>query len=335
MSHLADHGTQHVSFIGVTTGSSAIMRIFPQWARLLALGDVVMTGYDLPPHAEPRRYRDVVAAIRSGPREVGGLVTTHKIDLFRACRDMFDYVDPYASLCGEVSCLSKRDGTFRAHAKDPVASGRSLDEFIRPGHWQETGGEALLLGAGGSNLAISHHLLTGRSRDDRPSRIIVVDRDLARLDAVRAVHHRLEPDVAVSYVHSTDPGQNDLLLTGLPPESLVVNGTGMGKDTPGSPITGAALFPEGAFVWELNYRGELDFLHQAQRQREARGLAISDGWRYFIHGWTGMIEEVFNMDIGAEQVRHLSETALLLRNDPNGGRPRQNDDADEMLREQR
>lgn len=321
-------GTQHVSFIGVTTGSSAIMRVFPQWARLLELGNVAMIGYDLPLHAEPRRYRDVVAAIKSGPRELGALVTTHKIDLFRTCRDMFNYVDPYAAMCGEVSCLSKRDGKFRAHAKDPVASGRSLDEFIQPGHWRKTGAEALLLGAGGSNLAISLHLLTGRPREDRPSRIVLVDRDPARLDAVRTVHDRLQPDVTVRYVHSTEPGKNDLLLTGLPPQSLVVNGTGMGKDTPGSPVTGAGVFPEGAFIWELNYRGELDFLHQALRQREARALTITDGWRYFIHGWTGMIEEVFNMDIGAERVRCLSETALRLRNEPNGRRPGQNDGAD-------
>jgi len=334
MSPLVAPRTGRVSFIGVTTGSSAIMSVFPRWARLLALGDVVMTGYDLPLHAGPRRYREVVAAIRSDPVELGGLVTTHKIDLFRACRDMFDYIDPYATLCGEVSCLSKRDGRFRAHAKDPVASGRALDEFVRPGHWQETGAEALLLGAGGANLAISLHLLTVRPRDDRPRRILVIDQDPARLEALRAIHDRLKPDIKVDYVHSTEPRQNDLLLTGLPPESLVVNGTGMGKDIPGSPISDEALFPKGALVWELNYRGELDFLHQAQRQRKARGLTISDGWRYFIYGWTSVIEEVFNLKMEARQVRHLAETALKFRSDPDSYRqPGQDDGAGGTLKE--
>ena len=72
--------TRHFSFIGVTTAQSAIMRVFPAWARRLDLGEVVMSGHDLPLHAEPQRYRDVVAAIKSSPAELGGLVTTHKID---------------------------------------------------------------------------------------------------------------------------------------------------------------------------------------------------------------------------------------------------------------
>ena len=315
MSRTAVSGARHVSFIGVTTGNSAIMRIFPEWARHLALGNVVMTGHDLPLHADPERYREVVAAIKLDSLELGGLITTHKIDLFRACRDMFDYIDPHAIMCGEVSSLSKRDGLFRAHAKDPVASGRSLDEFVEPGHWQATGAEALLLGAGGSGLAISLHLLTARPREDRPQRIFVVDRDAVRLEALRAVHDRLGAGVTVKYVHNADPRQNDSLLAGLPRGSLVVNGTGMGKDIPGSPITHEGRFPEGALVWELNYRGELDFLHQARRQREAHGLTVKDGWRYFIYGWTGVIEEIFDMVIGPKLLHDLSEMALPMKDE--------------------
>lgn len=37
-------------FIGVTTGQSSIMRIFPKWAEALGL-DAVMKGIDLPLHA--------------------------------------------------------------------------------------------------------------------------------------------------------------------------------------------------------------------------------------------------------------------------------------------
>ncbi|MGC8628512.1 MAG: shikimate dehydrogenase, partial [Acidimicrobiales bacterium] len=151
----ADAGTKRFSFIGVTTSKSAIMRVFPAWAEPLGLGDVVIHGYDFPLHAPPESYRKVVEMLRTSQLELGGLVTTHKIDLFTACRDMFDYVDPYAELCGEVSCLSKRDGLFRAHAKDPISSGRALDEFVEAGYWSSSGAEALLFGAGGSNLAIS------------------------------------------------------------------------------------------------------------------------------------------------------------------------------------
>jgi shikimate 5-dehydrogenase len=301
------------SFVGVTTGKSAIMRVFPAWAEYLGLGDVVLAGHDLPIHAPPARYREVVSALKSDRLDVGGLVTTHKIDLYAACRDLFDLVDPYAELCGEVSCLSKLDGRFRAHAKDPISSGRTLDEFVPEGHWAETRADALLFGAGGSNLAITLHLMTGRPQDDRPRRIVVVNRSPERLVSMRDVHERLDRAAQVEYVENSDPRRNDRLLAALPAGSLAVNGTGMGKDVPGSPITDAATFPERGFVWELNYRGDLDFLRQAQRQDESRELTVEDGWRYFIHGWTAAIEEVFHLEITPADLDELAALALPLR----------------------
>ena len=305
--------TTGFAFVGVTTGKSAIMRVFPAWAEHLGLGNVEMRGHDLPLHAEPQRYRDVVSALKADPLDRGGLVTTHKIDLFNACRDLFDYVDPYAELCGEVSSLSKREDQFRAHAKDPISSGRSLDEFVEQGYWARMGGDALLFGAGGSNLAITLHLMTAREPDDRPRRIVVVNRSRARLESMRAVHEQLGADVEVEYVENTDARENDRLLAEVPPGSLVVNGTGMGKDSPGSPITDNGVFPERALVWELNYRGELDFLHQARRQEAALGLVVEDGWRYFIHGWTCVVEEVFDVEMTPTVVDELSDIALRLR----------------------
>lgn len=302
--------TKRFSFIGVTTGKSAIMRVFPAWAEHLGLADVVMSGHDLPLHAEPARYRELVQHLKHDPFDLGGLVTTHKIDLFRACADLFDEVDSWAELCGEVSSLSKRDGLFRAHAKDPISSGRSLAEFVPPGHWRRTGAHALLFGAGGSNLAITLNLLKGA---DRPARVIVVNRTAPRLESMRAVHERFGGESPVEYVHNDDARVNDVLLHAQPPGSLVVNGTGMGKDSPGSPITDDAEFPEATLVWELNYRGELGFLHQANRQAEARSLVVEDGWRYFIHGWTCVMEEVFDLEMTPQLVDQLSEIALRVR----------------------
>jgi shikimate 5-dehydrogenase len=301
------------SFIGVTTGRSAIMRVFPAWAQHLGLGDVAMVGHDLPIHAEPAQYRELVLAMKSDPLNLGGLVTTHKIDLYEACRDLFDDVDASAELCGEVSCLSKRDGRFRAYAKDPISSGRSLDEFVPLGYWAETGAEVLLFGAGGANLAITLHLMTARPADDRPRRIVVVNRSAERLVSMQTVHERLDSDVCVEYVENADPRENDRLLAALPAGSLVVNGTGMGKDVPGSPITENGRFPVRGLVWELNYRGELDFLHQARRQSESLRLTIEDGWRYFIHGWTAVIEEVFDVEITPAVLDELAALALQLR----------------------
>jgi shikimate 5-dehydrogenase len=78
---------------------------------------------------------------------------------------------------------------------------------------------------------------------------------------------------------------------------MVINATGLGKDRPGSPLGDSARFPERGFVWELNYRGNLVFLDQAEAQRAAAGLRIVDGWNYFLHGWTQVIAEVFDCEI--------------------------------------
>ena len=259
-------------------------------------------GCDLPIHAERKRYRELVERLKSDERSRGALITTHKIDLFEACRDLFDRVDENADLCGETSCLSKRNGELWALATDPIAAGRALGEFLADDHWQKTGGEVLCLGAGGSAIAITVDLLKRAG----PARITVVNRSPGRLEAMRAIHARLNVGTKVDYVENVDPRVNDQLVRDLPPGSLVINATGMGKDTPGSPITDAAEFPEGGFVWELNYRGDLQFLQQALRQRESRRLQVHDGWRYFIHGWATVIEEVFDLNISHEQLSRLA-----------------------------
>lgn len=301
------------SFYGVTTGGSSIMRLFPRWAEYLGLEDVRIEGTDLPIHADAEIYRARVTRLKQDPSELGALVTTHKIDLYRACRDLLDEVDPLAELCGETSCLSKRDGRLRAHAKDPISAGQSLDEIVPHGYWAETAGEVLCLGAGGSAIAIALHLLTRRRAQDRPRRIVVANRSRPRLDALRAILDQLDHDVPVEYVTNEDPRVNDELMAGLADGSLVINATGRGKDTPGSPITDDGVFPRNGVVWELNYRGELNFLHQARAQEQVRGLRVHDGWSYFIYGWTAVIEEVFDLELSRLDLDQLTQIASHLR----------------------
>ena len=80
---------------------------------------------------------------------------------------------------------------------------------------------------------------------------------------------------------------------------MVINATGLGKDAPGSPFkTDNVSFPQKAIAWDFNYRGDLIFLDQARKAKEKDNtLQIEDGWIYFIHGWTHVIAEVFNIDI--------------------------------------
>ena len=303
-----------MEFIGVTTGSSSIMKVFPRWAQVLDLGEARLKGRDLPLGAETDLYRQAVEQIRSDPLSMGALVTTHKINLLAAARDLFDELDPYARLCEEVSCISKRDGRVIAHAKDPITAGRSLRALLGPGYFRRTGGEVLCLGAGGAGTAISVYLVEGQIPADPPSRIVMVDKSHESLDALRRVHGRLgTSSTEIEYVENADSAQNDELLDASPPGSLIVNASGMGKDIPGSPVTDGARFPERGVVWELNYRGELDFLRQARRQERTRDLRVEDGWLYFLHGWSEIIAEVFHVELTPERFELLSTEAEAIR----------------------
>jgi shikimate 5-dehydrogenase len=111
-------------FIGVTTGKSSIIKVFPEWAKFLGLRDVVIKGIDFKPHDEPDAYREAVEFIKNDPLSRGALVTTHKIDLLKACRDFFEELDPYARTMGEISCISKLK--IRSPADLP------LKRFCRP-----------------------------------------------------------------------------------------------------------------------------------------------------------------------------------------------------------
>ena len=305
-----------IHFIGVSTAQSSIMTIFPRWAQALGLGACAINGIDLPLQAPEADYREVVSFIRNDPHSTGALVTAHKIDLLHAAGDLVDELDSHAATLREVSCLSKRHGRLIGHAKDPISARLALDAIVPEGHWQRSGGDAFLMGAGGAATAITWNLMRPEHRADRPRRIVVSDVDAARLDTLRLFHASLGGDTPVEYVLAATTGQNDEVLHALSKRSLVVNATGLGKDRPGSPLGTAARFPEGGIVWELNYRGNLLFLDQAEVQAEASGLAIFDGWNYFLHGWAQVISEVFAVGIASAGPAFETLSALA------GGPPR-------------
>ncbi len=284
-------------FIGVTTGKSSIMKVFPAWAEYLGLKDAVIKGIDFKLHDEPEAYREAVEFIRNDPLSMGALVTTHKIDLFHACRDMFDVIDPHALLMDETSCISKKDGKLICHAKDPISSGLSIDGFLGADYFERTGADLFSMGAGGSTIAITWHLMRQSRGKNVPGRIIVSNRSQHRLDEIKRIHAEVASDVAVEYILAPRPEDNDAVLNSLKPGSFIINATGLGKDAPGSPLSDAAIFPEKSVVWDLNYRGNLVFLDQARTQEQEKSLQVVDGWTYFIHGWTQVIAEVFHIDI--------------------------------------
>jgi shikimate 5-dehydrogenase len=123
----------------------------------------------------------------------------------------------------------------------------------------------------------------------------------------------METDIQFEYLSTSDPKVNDRIMEGLPPHSMVINATGMGKDTPGSPISWDGRFPLNGVAWEFNYRGELDFLHQALAQQELRSLSVEDGWVYFLHGWTQVVAQVLHIKLDELLFAELARAAEIVR----------------------
>ena len=107
--HVVEKQVPTFYFIGVTTSKSSIMKVFPLWMKEMGYPDVVMEGVDLKIHDEPEAYHRAVSQIKYDPKSLGALVTTHKIDLLTASRDLFEFLDPYAELCGDVFLINRSE----------------------------------------------------------------------------------------------------------------------------------------------------------------------------------------------------------------------------------
>ena len=300
-----------MGFVGVSTGGSSIRTVFPEWADALRLPTRTLVGHDVALDSPRQVYRDLVQAIRDDPRHRGALVTTHKVAVHAAARDLFDTCDDLAETFGEISCIAKRGDRLVGSAKDPVTARLAVEEFLAPDHFGRTGGSALVLGSGGAGTALSHQL---GDRADRPGQVICTALTQGPLDHARRIHERAQlPADLFRYEVTPSSDEVDALVASLPPCSLVVNATGMGKDRPGSPVSPAVRFPEHGVVWEFNYRGSLEFWHQALAQQQERRLHVEDGWRYFVHGWTQAVAEVFDVAMPAETVDELGRIATRHR----------------------
>ena len=304
-------------FVGVTTSGSSIMTIFPTWARTLGL-DAEMHGVDLPLGAPPERVRAVLGELAADKRAAGALVTTHKAAVYDVAADLFAELDPWARLAREVSCVALRDGSLLGWAKDPITSRQAYTYLLGPDPWVRGDSDLVCLGVGGAGLALSVAILAG---EHQPRRCVLADSDPARLAVARDTLEHLDVTSELELVVVDGPGDADRLVSSAAPGSFVVNATGMGKDSPGSPVSDAVVFPRGAIAWDMNYRGELRFLDIARAQEAERNLVVSDGWRYFLHGWTEVIAEVFQIPVDLATFITLAEIADKLSGRTPSGAP--------------
>ena len=262
-----------VVFVGVTTGSSLVHQAIIAWQSILGTACNVR-GLDIALDADDDTYVRFLNDLLKDDSAAGAVITTHKVRVFRAGRVLFAELDSLALVCEEVNAIRRTPAGLCGWARDPISVGRVADQI-----WPESEGEVVCLGAGGTARALAQHLFATRG----PVRFVCAD-------PVRSCVEHLARTTGCPVAGHVGDGPWDDLIEAAPQGSLIVDATGMGKDRPGSPITGRARFPSRGVVWELNYRGHLDFLDQARMQEKSSELQVHDGWQLFCHGWAAALQ---------------------------------------------
>jgi shikimate 5-dehydrogenase len=237
-------------------------------------------GIDIGLDADDDVYIRFLGRLCDDVNAAGAVVTGHKVKMFQAGRSYFRTLDAVALDCGEVNAIRRTDDGLLGWGRDPVSVGRVADRI-----WPRTVGHVVCLGAGGTALALAHHLITTREH----VHFVCADPDRS---AVARLARLTRQDIA-GHVGN---GPWDEIVASAPPGSLIVNATGMGKDRPGSPITNTTRFPPGSVVWELNYRGDLAFLEHARSEACHSHIAVHDGWELFCQGWAAALTAVLDLD---------------------------------------
>jgi shikimate 5-dehydrogenase len=288
-----------VLFVGVTTASSLIHRAMPAWQPLLP-APCGVRGFDIPLGSGREVFSGLLDQLRDDDSVAGAVVTTHKVSLYRAGLLRFDWLDPLALACEEVNAIRCTPVGLHAWARDPVSVGRVVDQI-----WPGGPGQVVCLGAGGTARALARYLGVARPG----VRFDCADSDTAAVQ-------RLTGLAGWPVTGYTGGGPWDHLVGAAPPGSLIVNATGLGKDRPGSPTTDQVRFPPRSTVWDLNYRGDLEFLRQARSQASACGLHVHDGWQLFCHGWAAALTAILDLPDDSRLGGKFAEAARALRPAP-------------------
>ena len=306
-------------FLGIDTAGSRVHDAFATWAPAFGIPGATLRGIDLPTTTSRPTWRRLVAAMRDNPAVHGGVVTSHKLRLHRACADLFDRAEAFVELTHEVNGLDTRSGvsvvardvealdlTLRSTGvARPADSTHPTTGTHRTAHGTGPAGRPLVcLGAGGAATALllATRLDVARTLESGGpvpvtdasaiAPLVVVDREPGALRALAAVAERAHLGAAPVLTEADSPERCARVVRDAPRAALVINATGLGKSGPGSPLPDAAAFRAGQAAWDLNYRGPLTFLAQAR----AAGIPTADGWDYFLAGWSCALGAITGTD---------------------------------------
>ncbi len=314
---LADYdGPDLYLFLGISTAGSSVHRVFGDWAPILVPG-AVLRGVDLPEDADPAEFRRLVLTMRDHPRVQGAVITSHKLRLYRAVADLLDHVDPLVAITHEINALDTRGGRICGHARDAQSLDLILDTTGTARPRPERG--FVCIGAGGSAIALMLALgldPTGAAVDGRPplrtgalrrGPLTILGRRVDALTEIAAVRERAGLGSAdITLTLAPTPEEVSAITAAADPGTVVANATGLGKLGPGSPVTGPQAFPPDALAWDFNYRGPLTFLDQAR----AAGVAVEDGWDYFLAGWAAALAAVTGQVLTEERFDRIRAASV-------------------------
>lgn len=292
-------------FVGVSTQYSIINKIFPRWMEVLGF-KVRLQGVDIPLNASANIYRNCAKKIKESQNILGALITTHKIAMYSYANDVFDVLSDSAKEFKEIGAIYKRNNMMSGEATDIISVNKAFKSILDKVNNDNS--DFCILGCGGAGIALGYTIL--KFYNSRFKKIIMTDVNLDRIEQARKVLLSYDKDKKLQLIHVKSVQDNDIIISNISNKSFVVNATGVGKDIQGSPVSNTVQFPYGGCIWEYNYRGNLEYMKQAEQQALEKQLSIYNGFEYFIYGWTTVISRILNINLPQDTFDILSDIAF-------------------------
>lgn len=275
--------------------------------------NITLDTLDIPADSPAAPYRELVASIMSDPTIRGAVITAHKTAVYEHAADLLDGIDKMAEQLGEVSVIYRTGTSLRGTVIEHRSITRALTDMGNGTPITRSDADVMVFGAGGTAVALIAALKATSWPDPaRPHTLHLVDVSADRLHHAQNVAHRGPHPLRV-HIHLSDGSIRLSDLPDLPARSLIINATGLGKDRPGTPLELPAVWPEQAHVWDLNYRGDLPMLSDAERALGDLQIHVHNGWALFIHGWAESLSQILCRTIAGSLRQRMDELARKAR----------------------
>lgn len=296
-------------FVGIKTRGSLIHRLIRDWTALAAV-EVDFKPVDLQQGLGWEPYVDLLASFRADAGFLGAQVTSHKTMLYEV-RAHLDEITPLAGVSREIGAVIRRGRDLVGMSSDMVALQEELPDAIQANPAMEPGVfTTLILGGGGAATAMACSLLQARLA----RRVIISEVDAHR--RVQLLDWASSLEYMEGVVRIVTESEVPAVLSRLDEGSLIVNATGMGKDSLGTPIPPDTPIPDHCTLWDLNYRGELGFLRKDKVLYNGSPAqpVTRDGLSYFVRNWRAFLLAALGAEdecLPFRQMFELAQTRLL------------------------